>query len=497
MRCSITERTITQTIDCVHSLSKTAPKLQQPSIKKNFVYKVILTISTYITGFITFPYVSRVLGVERIGLVHFVDNTVSYFLLFATMGINVIGVREIAAVKHSESERSRVFSNILSLNILFTIAALAIYIVTIWSIPKLNQYSELFYIGAAKIIFTAFLIEWFFSGIENFKYITLRSLIIKTIYIIAIFTFVDNADDYKLYFIFTVGVVVVNAIINLLYVRKYIRFRTKAIRIGRLWNENIVLGFYTIMTSMYITFNVMYLGLTSDNVQVGYYTTAFKLYTIIIGVFSAFTSVMLPRMTAIIAGNDMKQFYRYTGESLKIIITFSVPLIICSIIMAPQIIYVLSGIGYEGAVIPMRIIMPAAFAVGIAQVLSLQILIPLKKDNILLIASAIGAVSALILNLIAVTRLSSIGSAIVLIFSEYAVALTYIIYVSRKHIIDLPIVEYTCKAAIRAIPSIAACIICCMYISNHFVSLASAVATAVLLWIMVNRNLVRKFFCRC
>ena len=47
-----------------------------------------------------FPYVSRVLGVEYVGLVNFVDNTVNYFLLFATMGMSILGIREIAAVKN-------------------------------------------------------------------------------------------------------------------------------------------------------------------------------------------------------------------------------------------------------------------------------------------------------------------------------------------------------------------------------------------------------------
>ena len=76
------------------------------SIKKNFAYKSALTLSSYIVAFITFPYVSRILGVERIGLVDFVDNTVNYFLLFASMGINLLGIREIAAVKENTVIRS-------------------------------------------------------------------------------------------------------------------------------------------------------------------------------------------------------------------------------------------------------------------------------------------------------------------------------------------------------------------------------------------------------
>ena len=91
--------------------------MSQSSIKKNFAYKSILTISTYLISFITFPYVARVLGVEHIGLVNFVDNTVNYFLLFATMGIGLLGVREIAAVKENKKNKMAVLCRKVKENI--------------------------------------------------------------------------------------------------------------------------------------------------------------------------------------------------------------------------------------------------------------------------------------------------------------------------------------------------------------------------------------------
>ncbi|MFT0588636.1 oligosaccharide flippase family protein [Bacteroides thetaiotaomicron] len=174
----------------------------QASIKKNFVYKSVLTISTYLMNFVTFPYVSRILGVDGIGLVSFVDNTVNYFLLFATMGISLIGVREIATVLNDRGKCNQIFSNILGLNLLFTIFTLVIYIFCILFIPQFNQYEELFYFGIAKIIFTIFLVEWFFTGLENFRYITVRSLLIKLLYVVAVFLGVRSQEDCKTYFFF-------------------------------------------------------------------------------------------------------------------------------------------------------------------------------------------------------------------------------------------------------------------------------------------------------
>ena len=134
------------------------------SVRTNFIYKSLLTLSSYIIAFVTFPYASRVLGVERIGLVNFVDNTVGYVLLFATMGVALIGTREIAAVRNDERERSRVYSSILGMNLLFTIVVLAIYALLIFVVPRFAADSHLFWIGSAKILFSALLVEWFYSG---------------------------------------------------------------------------------------------------------------------------------------------------------------------------------------------------------------------------------------------------------------------------------------------------------------------------------------------
>lgn len=429
------------------------------SIKKNFAYKSILTISTYIMGFITFPYVSRVLGVEHLGLVSFVDNTVSYFLLFATMGISFLGVREIAAVKTDPKQREIVFSRVLGINLLFTLIAILIYILCIEFFPKLNQYKELFYIGTAKILFTAFVIEWFYTGIEDFRYITLRTIIIKTLYVVSVFILIKDVEDYLLYFILTVGVVVVNAIVNMAYLNKFVRIRLKHMCSMKYVKQNIILGIYAIMTSMYLTFNVMFLGLVSNNVEVGYYTTAYKLYSVILGFFTAFTSVMLPRMSALLADGDKERFQQLINKSFTAMFTFSIPLILFSMILAPQIIYVLSGPGYEGAILPMRIIMPAMLFVGIAQVLAVQILMPMKKDKVLLTASILGAIVSLLINLTIVSDLQSKGTAIVLICSEILVTMTYIVYALYKRLVQIPI-KPIIRSILLSIPSLVVCIGC-------------------------------------
>ena len=447
----------------------------QPSIKKNFAYKSVLTLSTYLINFITFPYVARVLGVERIGLVNFVDNTVNYFLLFATMGVGLLGVREIAAVKEDKKR---------------TLVSLGIYLLCVVTIPKLCQYDELFYIGTAKILFTVFLVEWFFTGVENFRYITLRSILIKVLYIISVFLFVRDTSDYRLYFILTVGVVVLNALINQLYIREFVRVRWNNIQLFKYLKQNVTLGIYTLMTSMYLTFNVMYLGLVSNNTEVGYYTTAFKLYSVVLGFFTAFTNVMLPRMSSLLANGEKDRFQELVNRSFSVMSTCCIPLILCSMIMAPQIVYILSGPGYEGAILPMRIIMPAAFAVGVAQVLAIQVLMPMKKDKVLLVASIIGAVVSLLINLLVVPYIESVGSAVVLLCSEAVVTGAYLWYV-LSHKLTLISVKTIGKSVLYSLPSVVVCWGCGRWIENEFVGVGCAFLLSLFCLIYANRAYFR------
>ena len=462
----------------------------QPSIKKNFAYKSVLTLSTYLINFITFPYVARVLGVERIGLVNFVDNTVNYFLLFATMGVGLLGVREIAAVKEDKKRRDQVYSSVLALNLLFTLVSLGIYLLCVVTIPKLCQYDELFYIGTAKILFTVFLVEWFFTGVENFRYITLRSILIKVLYIISVFLFVRDTSDYRLYFILTVGVVVLNALINQLYIREFVRVRWNNIQLFKYLKQNVTLGIYTLMTSMYLTFNVMYLGLVSNNTEVGYYTTAFKLYSVVLGFFTAFTNVMLPRMSSLLANGEKDRFQELVNRSFSVMSTCCIPLILCSMIMAPQIVYILSGPGYEGAILPMRIIMPAAFAVGVAQVLAIQVLMPMKKDKVLLVASIIGAVVSLLINLLVVPYIESVGSAVVLLCSEAVVTGAYLWYV-LAHKLTLISVKTIGKSVLYSLPSVVVCWGCGRWIENEFVGVGCAFLLSLFCLIYANRAYFR------
>lgn len=402
------------------------------SLKKNFIYTSLLTVSSFLFPLLTYPYISRVLGVTNIGICNFVDSIINYYLLFSMMGIALIGIREIANNKENKDELNKTFSSLFFLNSISTLLVLTILILSIILVPTFWEYKELMLIGAFKLIFNLFLIEWFFRGIEKFKYITIVTLLLKTLYVILVFLYVKKESDYNIFYGLTTGILIINSIFNWFYSRNYVKLKYELINFRPYLKSFFNFGFYGLLTSMYTSFNVVFLGFISGQTEVGYYTTATKLYGILISLFSAFTAVMLPRMSSLVTQKDTLEMNRLIDLSFEILLIFCLPAIVIAEFYAPQIIMVLSGPGYEGAILPMRILIPLILIIGLEQIFIIQILMPLKRDKEVLINSSVGAAVSLIANILIVKHFASVGSSIVWLLSEAAILLMAIYFVKKS-----------------------------------------------------------------
>ena len=129
-------------------------------VKRNFIYSSILTCANYVFPLITYPYVSRVLGVTNIGICNFVDSIINYFILFSMMGVSAVGIREIAGSMNDSQRQSRIFSSLLTLNGIATFIMLVALFISIYVIPELYEHRNLMYIGAARLVANLFLVEW-------------------------------------------------------------------------------------------------------------------------------------------------------------------------------------------------------------------------------------------------------------------------------------------------------------------------------------------------
>lgn len=434
-------------------------------LKKNIFYSILLVLANYVFPFLTYPYVSRVLGVTGIGACNFVDSVINYFILFSTLGLDSLGVREIAKHKDNKEALDRTFSNLFIVNLALTGAMLLLLLVATYTVPQLSAHKDLMLIGAFKLVFNCLLFEWLFKGLEEFKLISLRTIIVKLLYVAAVFIFVREREDVWVYFLLSSLMVVANALVNIFCARTRVHLLFRSLQFSATFKSLLALGTYAILTSMYTTFNVTFLGFVSGEVEVGYYSTATKIHYFVMAVFSAFTGVMLPRMSNLVSTGDMDRFKGYFHFAEDVLLGFSIPVIAWLMILAPDIVRLIAGPEFDGAIVPTIIVAPLVFIIGYEQILVLQTLLPLGRDKLLLRNSAIGAAVGVLLNVALIPVLAAIGSAIVWIVTECLILVLSQIAVSREIAIGFPF-RKTARELLRYMP-LAALIFACRFLPGN------------------------------
>lgn len=465
-----------------------------PSIKKNFLYNLILTLSTYVFGLVVFPYVSRVLGVDNIGKVNFADQTIKYIMLFAAMGVATVGVREIAACGDDRVKRSEVFSNILCFISLLSALSLVVLFVLVYSVPRFADIQSLLVMGPFYIIGTTLLIEWFYQGLENFRFVAIRTIIVKVLYVAAVFLFVKTKEDYRIYYFLSVLAICINAAINIFYSRKFVDFSFRGVSLKRYSKPILSLGIYMIMLSFFTTFNVLYLGFVHDDHAVGVYSTSIKIYSILLGVVSAFTMVMMPRMSSLLSGGKKDDFTEKISISFDLVFSVSIPLAVGGVVLAPQIVSILAGPEYGEAVLPMRIIMPNLFIISCAQIWVMQILLPMKRDRLVTISSVCAALVGVALNIVLVGKLSAVGSAIVLVAAELCGDTISFVYAVKNRLLRLPPFRKFARQLAAGFLYAGVCSLCTVVSSNDFISFSLAFVLCAALFVGLNCVLFKDGF---
>lgn len=468
-----------------------------PSLKINLFYSVLLVLANYVFPFLTYPYVSRVLGVTGIGACNFVDSIINYFILFSMLGIEVVGTREIAKSKQDPDQLNRVFSNLLLVSLLLTGVMLLVLLVVTFTVPVLTTHKDMMLFGAFKLIFNCLLMEWLFKGLEDFRLISIRSIVVKTLYVFSVFILVRKAEDVGIYYLLSCMMVVVNAVVNMFISRNHVHLSFRNIHLRPTFQSVLKLGLYTILTSMYSSLNVTFLGFTAGDTQVGYYSTATKLYAIVMALFTAFTSVVIPKLSAVVAKGDMDQLKSYFNMVTNLLPVLTLPIVVWMMIMAPDIVSLISGPGYEGAILPMIIISPLVFIIGYEQILVLQILLPLSKDAIMLRNSAIGALVGVILNILIVPKFFAVGSACVWMACEVLILL-----LSQRAVTWSINCSFPYKAAFKALleylPLVALVFLCSRLSGSVIVRLCLSIVVIsayvfVVQLIVEKRNLLKLF----
>ena len=393
--------------------------IKTPSIKINAIFNVTRHLLILLFPLITFPYASRILLPEGIGKVAFARSFVDYFITIATLGISTYGIRETAKVKEDREQLSKVSMEILTINMVSTAVSYLLLFVAIFCIPKFADYRTLLIVISAKILFTALGMDWLYGGVEEYRYITIRSFIFQVISVILLFAFVHRPEDYLKYAFIAVIANVGSNVCNWVHSKKYIDlFNSCKLELKRHLKPIFTLFAMAEISKIYIALDVVMLGFLCGDWEVGIYTAATKINRIVLHMITAIGFVVIPRLAYYLKKADNNKFQELVYKNFDIFFLLSIPSAIGLCLVGNAAVLAFSGEKFMASVPIMRIMNPIIVITGIGSVVGTQTFVPMGKEKLVLYALLIGAVSNIALNFILIPRYQVWGAAVATLISQ-------------------------------------------------------------------------------
>lgn len=399
------------------------------SVKKNFIYNTLYQLLAIVLPLITTPYIARVLGPEKIGEYSYAYSVAYYFVMFIMLGLNNYGNRTIAMVRDNKKELSKTFYSIYVMQFIIAIAVVFCYI--IYSLLFANSpmtWIMLFYIISAGLD-----INWFFFGLEEFKLTVIRNTIVKILTTVCIFLLVKSQNDIYLYGMIMVLGLLLSQLLIWPFVKKYVKFTKIKIKdIIIHIKPNLVLFIPVIAISLYKMMDKIMLGNMSNMVEVGFYESSEKIIQIPMALINSLGTVMLPKMSNLIANEDNKQARKYFSTSIMFVMFLSTSMCFGIMGVSDMFVSLFYGKGYEQCIILFQILLPSCMFLAFANVIRTQYLIPYKKDRIYIMSVSLGAIVNLIINWLLIPKLASTGAAIGTLSAEAVVCIYQSIKVRKE-----------------------------------------------------------------
>ena len=393
--------------------------MNQKSIKKNMLMNIILTLSNFVFPLVTFSYISRILTPVGTGKVAFVSSLLSYFIYISSLGIPAYGLREASKVKENKEKLSKLILELFVINIVSTLISYLLLFISITLVDKLHDYKHLILIMSTSIILTSIGFEWLYNALEEYTYITIRSLIFKIIYIPLVFILIKNPDDYLWYGFLSIFVTSANYICNFINIRNYIDLKlVKHLDLKKHIKPILILFSASIIINVYANFDVVMIGFIRDEWSVGLYNTALKIKTIILSISTATTAVLIPRIAKAISEKDNKESNRLINLSIKTSLLFAIPLALFVIINSRDVILFLFGEQYLESLSTLIVLMLCIIPLVFTNIFGNQVLIQSGNEKKFTISVFIGMFINLFLNILLIPKFGSFGAAIGTLITE-------------------------------------------------------------------------------
>ncbi|MEK0211191.1 flippase [Bifidobacterium mongoliense] len=389
------------------------------SIKFNAVMNTLLTASNTLVGIVTLPYVTRALSVEGYGNVNFVQSISTWLVPICTVGITAYGVRECARVRDNAMQLARVVRELLIIITIFTALTLGVFALCILLIPRFVELSPLLWMFLISTLLSSYGVEWYYQAVEQYEYITIRSVLFKVLSLVTILALIHSEDDWLLYGAIVALVPCCNNIFNIVRLFKDINlFGGETVSLRRHAKPLVSYAASTISSSFYLSFDSILLGmLNSNNVQVALYQLAVKLKNICWQVINSVIGVLIPRLSYY-AKNAPEKYDNLLKRGNGFLLNVCLGVMLYLFIYAMPLVTLVSSGKYANAALPIQIIGVANFVSCMSYFYGQCILSPLSRERSLATANTIGLAISLLLNAVLDRPFGAVGASIAATISE-------------------------------------------------------------------------------
>lgn len=374
--------------------------MKEKNITINIVLNMIKTISSIIFPLITFPYVSRVLMPNNLGKVNFGASYVSYFTLLASLGITTYAIRECSANREDKNKLTKTASQIFSINIIMTFIAYVLLAISIVVFKNIAPYRKLIIIQSTVIIFTTLGCDWLNTAMEDFAFITVRTVVFQGLSLLLMFALVHQPEDYIKYAAITVISSSGANLVNTFYRKKFCTVRFVRRMEWKKHSKPIMLLFVMILAqTVFNSSDITMLGLMKGDYEVGLYSTAVKMSNLISQVVASLAWVVMPRMAFYFAEEDYVKINVMLKKTLNVLLTLGLPSAVGCICLSNEIILVISGEQYALAA-PVLSILMIGFALSLmgGSFLGNMVLLPSKRESVYMAICCIATAVNIVMN---------------------------------------------------------------------------------------------------
>lgn len=404
---------------------------------KNFTSLSLLQISNYIFPLITLPYLVRVLGPEKYGLINFAAAFTGYFTILTDYGFNLSATQEISINREDKQKVSEIFSSVISIKILFFLLSSLIFLMIVLFIPLFNENVALYFVTFLSVLGTTLFPSWLYQGVERMKYILNINLSVRIIITILIFILIKSESDYlKLAALntiaqFSIGVVGILLTFKKLKIKYF--FPNPELIKAQLKN-GLSLFLSTVSINLYTTSNIFILGLFAPLNVVGYFSAADKIRMACQSILSPMSQSVFPYVNKMVS-ESYERFISFNKKLFKIALIIGAAISILLFLFAEPIVNILLGHEYQSSILVLKIIAWLPMVIFLSNVLGIQTMIPLNKQKSFALILFFAAVLSLTLSFILVPKYFEIGTSISVLATEIFVTVLFFVLIKKNKIL--------------------------------------------------------------